>query len=109
LVLVAGASQIGVGVGHAALAELVPSTRAIAGEIVMLNAGSTLVFFVGTIGATPSLVNVGGVCLGGGLIMLARTPPGPVHEQWLQRTFVGLIARLLVSVRIGLTLSWTRA
>lgn len=113
LVLVAGVAQIGLGVGRAALAPRVPSTGRVAAEWITWNAGNAVVVG-GTLGDVPVVVSAGGVLLVAALGLFtaatwARPAPVAGPSPWLRRAFLALEVVLLVSIPVGLTLSWVRA
>ncbi|HEY9474429.1 MAG TPA: hypothetical protein VIS06_11330 [Mycobacteriales bacterium] len=115
LVLVAGVSQAGLGVGQAMLARRVPSRRVLNVELVTWNVGNAAVI-AGTLLETTSLVDVGGVVLlvtlalmiravrGGGAATAAEA--GAVRPAgWMLLTFRILVLVLLVTIPIGLVLA----
>ena len=116
LVLVAGVSQAGLGVGQAMLARRVPSRRVLNVELVAWNVGNAAVI-AGTLLETTALVDVGGVVLlvtlalmiravrGGGAATAAEA--GAVRPAgWMLLTFRILVLVLLVTIPIGLVLAW---
>lgn len=110
LVLVTGVGQIGLGVGQSLLAQR-PSRARLAAQLVLLNAGSALVV-LGTLVDQPPVVTAGGVVLVAGLVLFATAPR---RDGRLDRVrgvlglYLGLLAVLIVSIPIGLALSWIRA
>ena len=108
LVLVMGVGQIGLGMGQALLSRETPTRVTVAIECTLWNLGS-LAVMVGTIIEAPLLVSLGGLILFAALALLAGTgrATGSQHA-WLHRAHRGLVLLLLVSVPIGMTLSWMR-
>lgn len=123
LVLVAGVSQAGLGVGQAMLARRVPSRRVLNVELVTWNVGNAAVI-AGTLLETTALVDVGGVVLLVTLALMIRAVRGagggavPVAEAevgagvgavrpagWMLLTFRILVLVLLVTIPIGLVLA----
>lgn len=108
LVLVAGVAQIGVGSCQAQLAPVPPTVRFAAVECAAWNAACISVV-VGTLLAFPIIVSIGGASLVAALVMsaLAVRGSGSRHPSFL-RLYRALVVVLLVSVPIGIALSWTR-
>jgi hypothetical protein len=112
LVLVAGVAQIGLGAGRAALAPRVPSTRRVTAEWIAWNAGNAGVVG-GTLVDVPTVVSSGGALLVAALVLFTiatwgRSAPVAGPSRWPRRAFLALEVVLLVSIPIGLTLSWWR-
>lgn len=107
LVLVTGVAQIGLFVGQAALATTPPSRALVTTEVVGWNLGSAAVI-LGTLASTPAVVTAGGVllvvCLG--LLVYGVRGRRAGRLLWLFRLLVLL---LLVSIPVGLVLSWLRS
>ena len=107
LVLVTGVAQIGLGVGQAVLAATPPSSALVALQVSGWNLGSAAVI-LGTLAGAPALVSVGGVllvaCLG--LLMYGVRGGQTGRLLWLYRL---LVLVLLVSIPVGLLLSWLRS
>lgn len=106
LVLVTGVAQIGLGVGQAALATTPPTRGLLTCEWTGWNLGSAAVI-LGTIAQTPAVVSAGGVllvvCLG--LLVYGVRGGQAGRLLWLFRL---LVLVLLVSIPVGLVLSWLR-
>ncbi len=107
LVLVTGVGQIGLGLGQAALAPPPPARR-LTIQLLLFDGGSLLVV-VGTLVTAPAVVTVGGVVLTGALVSFALSGRAPSDQRVLRSCYLGLLAILIVSVPIGLALSWGRA
>lgn len=105
LVLVAGLAQVGLGVGQAVLADDVPSTPHLAGELLAWNLGNTAVI-VGTLADRVSLVYLGGALLVVGLALFVVVARGNRQQwrrtRWAFRVVVGVLA---VSIPVGLVLA----
>lgn len=108
LVLVAGVAQIGVGAGQAQLAPAGPALAFTAVECVVWNA-SCATIIAGTLLSSPVTVSIGSALLVAalGMSMLAVRGSGgqPRLLLWSYRV---LLIVLLVSIPIGIALSWTR-
>ena len=117
LVLVAGVSQAGLGVGQAMLARRVPSRRVLNVELVTWNVGNAAVI-AGTLLETTALVDVGGLVLLVTLVLMIRAvrgagggtataaEAGAVRPAgWMLLTFRILVLVLLVTIPIGLVLA----
>jgi hypothetical protein len=105
LVLVAGVTQVALGVGQALLAPRPPSRRVVTGEITAWNAGNVAVLAGTLLGVAP-LVDAGGALL---VVALALLTLGVRHQGgrrgWGLRLYRLLIAVVLVSIPIGLLLA----
>lgn len=110
LVLVAGVSQVALGVGQTLFAPLNPSRRRVALEFAGWNGGNGAVL-VGTLAGITPLVDLGGVLLVITLAMVVlgvRGGAGRQIEPWRRWSLYGfrlLILILLVSIPIGLILA----
>ncbi|MGZ4587605.1 MAG: hypothetical protein ACXVGN_01045 [Mycobacteriaceae bacterium] len=108
LVLVAGAAQVGLGVGQALLAPSTPAVRVVVAEFLAWNVGNAAVL-VGTISGVAVLVDVGGVLLLAALILLILGVRGCAeHWKWPLYAFRILVLILLISIPIGLVLAAVR-
>lgn len=109
LVLALGVGQIGLGVGQATLAATVPTHGAIRAELIAWNVGS-LAVVLGTLATSPLVVTSGGVAMMITLVLCAMAIRATrTTYVWAARGYVGLIAILVISIPIGLTLSWLGA
>ena len=100
LVLVAGVTQIALGVGQALLASNPPSRRVLAGGFTAWNAGNAAVLAGTMVDATP-LVDVGGVLLVLALALLMFGVRGTGwRDGWGLRLYWLLIAVMLVSIPV---------
>lgn len=109
LVLVTGVAQVGFGIGQAILAPNVPTRRQVRIECGLWNLGSAGVI-VGTLVTQPVIVSVGSVLLLGALALFALATRGEAPGD--PRALMGyrlLLLLLLVSVPVGIVLSWIRA
>ncbi|MEO6822374.1 MAG: hypothetical protein ABI468_08030 [Candidatus Nanopelagicales bacterium] len=107
LVLVTGVAQIGLGLGQAMLAMTPPSPTLVVVQVSGWNLGSAAVI-LGTLAAAPAVVSVGGVLLVACLGLLVFGVRGG-RAGWLLWTYRGLVLLLLVSIPVGLVLSWLRS
>lgn len=107
LVLVAGVTQVALGVGQSLLAT--PSRHAVVGEFVAWNVGNVAVLAGTMAGVTPA-VDVGGILLVVALVLwisaVRGVRPASGWGLHLYRLLVGL---MLVSIPIGLLLAQARA
>lgn len=105
LVLVTGVAQAGLGLGQAVLATNPPSTGLVSAELACWNVGSAAVI-LGTVAGTPAVVSAGGVLLVVALAMFVYGVRGRAQRRllWPYRLLVLL---LLVSIPVGLVLSWS--
>ncbi|HEY9522757.1 MAG TPA: hypothetical protein VIR33_05925, partial [Thermopolyspora sp.] len=107
LVLVAGVTQIALGVGQALLATNPASRRVVAGEFTAWNAGNAAVL-AGTLAGAIALVDLGGALLVLALALAILAVRGPGRRAgWGLRLYRLLIAIVLVSIPIGLFLART--
>jgi hypothetical protein len=107
LVLVAGVSQIALGVGQALLAPRAPSRRIVAVEFSAWNGGNAAVVAGALSNITP-LVDTGGALLVVALALLIRGVRGAGQRgRWALYAFRLLVVILLVSIPIGLLLART--
>ena len=107
LVLVTGVAQIGLGLGQAMLAMPSPSPTLVVVQVSGWNIGSAAVI-LGTLAGTPAVVSVGGVLLVACLGLLVFGVRGG-RAGWLLWWYRGLVLLLLVSIPVGLVLSWLRS
>ncbi|HEY7857783.1 MAG TPA: hypothetical protein VIC82_04710 [Candidatus Nanopelagicales bacterium] len=107
LVLVTGVAQIGLGLAQAVLATAPPSPAAVAVQVSGWNLGGAAVI-LGTLAGAPAVVSVGGVllvaCLG--LLVYGVRGGRPGRLLWIYRV---LVLVLLVSIPVGLAMSWLRS
>jgi hypothetical protein len=107
LVLVAGVSQVGLGIGQALLAPRAPSRRIVAAEVGAWNGGNTAVLVGALLGVTP-LVDVGSALLVVTLALLVRGVRGTeLRGRWPLYAYRLLVLILLVSIPIGMLLART--
>lgn len=106
LVLVTGVAQVGLFVGQAALATTPPSRTLVGTEVAGWNLGSAAVI-LGTVAGAPAVVTAGGVLLVICLGLLVYGVRGGRGGGFLW-PFRLLVLVLLVSIPIGLVLSWRR-
>lgn len=105
LVLVAGVAQITLGVGQAWLAPVTPSRRILQAELIAWNTGNSAVV-LGTLAEVTPLVDLGGVLLVLGLVLLARgVHGGPRRHGPGLLGYRLLVGVLLVSIPFGLVLA----
>jgi hypothetical protein len=107
LVLVAGAGQIGIGVGQSQLTSTPLSVRSGAGACVLWNSGCALVI-AGTLLSSPVAVTLGGAPLVAVLVMAATSVRGGARRSHLALAYRAFLIILLVSVPVGLALAWAR-
>lgn len=108
LVLVAGVSQMALGVGQAALAARTPTRAMVAAEFAIWNLGNAAVI-TGTLLGLTTMIDVGGAFLvvALGLLLLAvRGTAG--RYRWSLLAFRLLVVVLLVSIPVGLVLARVR-
>lgn len=108
LVLVAGVSQLGLGVGQAVLARRVPSRRVLGVELATWNVGNAAVV-AGTLLGVTALVDAGGALLVVTLALAIQAVRGAVAPpRWALYGFRVLLLVLLVTIPIGLLLAQIR-
>jgi hypothetical protein len=109
LVLVAGVAQIGVGAGQALLTPVAPAPAFAAVQTVSWNASCAAVI-AGTLLSSPIVVSIGSalllVALGMSLFAVNGSGNQPRVPLWSYRA---LLIVLLVSIPVGITLSWARS
>ncbi len=105
LVLVVGVAQLGIGMGQALLAPKTPSSRLITAELLTWDIGNAGVI-AGTLLGRVGLVDLGGVLLAVSLVLFLLGVRGHAgQKRWLLYGYRLLIAIVLVSIPIGLTIS----
>lgn len=107
LVLVAGVSQVGLGVGQALLAAVPPSGRRRAWQLVVYNAANTAVL-LGTLISSVAVVVAGGALLLLELALFLAAVRHPRTHSWHLAIYRLLLAILGVSVPVGIVLSALR-
>jgi hypothetical protein len=107
LVLVTGVAQIGLGLGQAVLATTPPSSALVAVQVCGWNLGSAAVI-LGTLASAPAVVSVGGVLLVACLALLVFGVRGG-RAGPLLLLYRSLVLVLVVSIPVGLVLSWLRS
>lgn len=108
LVLVAGVAPIGVGAGQARLARTAVS-GAFAGAQCVAWMAACAVIIAGTLLSSPVTVSIGSAALLAALGMSLFAVRGAGGQRRLLRlAYRSLVIVLLVSVPIGVTLSWMR-
>lgn len=106
LVLAMGIGQIGLGCGQAVLAAAAPAPGVRRTELLAWNIGSVAVIG-GTLAVWPVLVTLGGALMVVTLVMCANAIRGTqTRYVWTARGYVGLILILVLSIPIGIVLSW---
>lgn len=109
LVLVVGIGQGGLAIGQAAFG-LTPTRRVVVYELLSINLGAALVIG-GTLLSSPLTATVGSLLFGAALVLVARgamrSIPG-FSPGLSGRMFVALLAVLVVSVPVGVCLTWLR-
>lgn len=115
LVLVMGVAQVALGFGQALLAPQPPSRRLVTAEFATWNLGNAAVV-AGTLLDTTPMVDAGGLALVAALALAIRAVRGcaRLRQETGRRDlalhgFRALIAVLLVSIPVGLTLAQLRA
>ncbi|CCG05671.1 hypothetical protein [Blastococcus saxobsidens] len=104
LVLVAGVAQLGLGVGQALLAAVLPSGRLRGLQFAMYN-GANAGVLIGTLTDVVPVVMVGGGLLLGACALFLSAVRHTRARPWQLRVYQSLLAILAVSVPVGLTLS----
>lgn len=105
LVLVAGVTQVALGVGQALLAHVPPPLRVVLGEFVAWNAGNAAVL-AGTLAGVVPVVDAGGILLVVALVLWASGVRGAgPHSRWGLRLYRMLVGLMLVSIPVGLFLA----
>lgn len=108
LVLVAGVAQVALGAGQAWLAADVPSPRLVRWQLSTWNLGAAGVV-VGTLVAVPLLTSIGGaVTIVALVLFLAGVRRTGLVPRWVPMAYRAVVAIVLVSIPIGLTMAWTR-
>lgn len=108
LVLVAGVAQVGVAAGQAHLAPTARSVGFIVAECAAWNvAGLTVI--AGTLVSSPTIVTAGSALLAAALAMSAFAVGASSHpSRLLLWSFRALLGVLLMSIPVGITLTWIR-
>ncbi len=108
LVLVAGVAQVGFAAGQAGLAPTAPTVSFVAAEVVSWNV-ACITIIAGTLISSPVAVTIGSALLVAALGMAAFAVSGSDGSHrlvlWLYRV---LLVVLLVSIPVGIALSWAR-
>ena len=104
LVLVAGAAQIGLGVGRAWLADRRPSPGRLVAELASWNLGNAAVI-AGTLSGLTAVVDLGGGLLVVALGSLLAAVRHHRRSGWPFTLYRALIVLVLVSIPIGLILA----
>lgn len=108
LVLVGGVAQTSVGVGQAWIADRDPSRVMVRAELGLWNIGGALTI-AGSLLSAPSLSTAGGMATAGSLscflVATRRRRPG---TRWAATAYRAIVAIVLVSTPIGVTLAWIR-
>ncbi len=107
-VLIGGVAQYTIGVVQHALASKQPTKRTVMVELATWNGGCIAVI-LGTVTTLPVIVHLGGLSLVAALILLILTVRGNAEPRWALWTYRALLATILVSIPIGLTLAHVRA
>ncbi|MGB6057391.1 MAG: hypothetical protein WBF71_03935 [Microthrixaceae bacterium] len=109
LVLVGGVAQIGLGLGQSALAQVVPDPKLIHRELLSWNLGNGVVV-IGSLIGSAILTSVGGLILAvalwsflTGVRLIRASAPGV-----LLVVYRGLATFVLLSIPVGLAMSWIR-
>ncbi len=108
LVLVAGVSQIALGVHPLAAPRPAPIDITVVRQIVAWNVGSVLVL-LGTVVMGAVVVTIGGVLLLVALAGFAAAGRGDRRPRPARLAYSALLVALAVSVPIGIAMSWERA
>lgn len=108
LVLVGGVAQVALGVGQAWISRGVPNLELIWKQIATWNLAGVAVV-AGTLLESPMITTLGGAVLAAALVLYLVG----VRQLGTAPTWVGLVYRavaliVLVSIPVGLTLSWIR-
>jgi len=106
LVLVGGVATLGFGAGQAVLASTVPTSGQVGLQLGAWYAGNAAVL-VGTLVENTLLVDLGGLLLVVGLVLLVHGVRGAGHGTpgWALLAYRGLVLLLLVSIPVGLALA----
>jgi hypothetical protein len=107
LVLVAGVSQIALGVQPMAAPRPAAIDTAVVRHVVAWNAGSVLVL-LGTFVIGPVAVTIGGALLLSALAGFAAAGRGDRRPRPARLAYLALVVALAVSVPIGIAMSWGR-
>lgn len=107
LVLVAGVAQVGLGVGQALLAAVVPSGRRRGWQLIIYNVANAAVLG-GTLTESVAVVVAGGVMLFVALILFLAAVRRSRTHSWYLAIYRMLLAILAVSIPVGIVLSVLR-
>ena len=107
LVLVAGVAQVGLGVGQALLAPVVPSGRLRGWQLSVYNVANAAVIG-GTLIESVAVVVAGGVLLFVALILFLAAVRRSRTHSWYLAAYRMLVAILAVSIPVGVALSVLR-
>ncbi len=108
LVLVGGIAQLGLGVTQAHLGATTLSMKRVRLEFVLLNTSSAVVI-AGTIVGIPIVTTFGGAVLFGSLVVFLTSVSGDERGLRIELlAYRALIWFVLLSVPVGLVLSWVR-
>lgn len=107
LVLVVGVAQVGLGAGQVALTSQPVDAGRVRAELVSYQASALLVV-VGTLLGSPATVTAGGVLLLGSLVLFMLTATTAGRRSRWRVPYLGLLGLLILSIPVGLTLSWLR-
>lgn len=105
-VLVLGAAQIGLAAGQAMLTPTPTSASTIRAEWVLWNVGGAAVIGA-TLGGVPGLVTLAGIPLAAAIVM-ALSATRDARRSALAATYRGLLGVVLLSIPVGIALSWIR-
>lgn len=107
LVLVVGVAQVGAGAGQTYLAPISRPLAFVAAEAACWNLGCVAII-VGTLVSSPVAVTIGSAFLVVALVMSAVAVTGSSgRHRPLLWSYRALLVVLVVSIPIGVTLSWT--
>lgn len=109
LVLVGGVAQGGLGIGQHVLTQRRPALRVVGIELATWNAGG-LAVIGGTVVSNPWIVDLGGLLLAAALLcMIWLTRGSTAGPRWLAWGYRILLAVIIISIPIGLTMAHLRS
>jgi hypothetical protein len=110
LVLVVGVGQLGLGVAQAALAPRPPTPRLVSIECALWNVSSLFVI-TGTLLDVFALVAAGAAAMLGASALFAYVAPptGGRRQRRAAWAYHALLVILIVSIPVGVALSWLRS